>query len=243
MDAGVFAHPFLYWVGMDTDPRTTPEALAEFDRFYSTVHLLEVLAAHPGFVSASRYELLDQDPRGGVHAGPRWLAVYEMADEAAAEQYVKDNARPWLHRRRYSPWPPARRRAKTIWRMIWRSLSCTGSTDQPPETVMLVGMNAAADADPTGLAEFNAFYTDTHVPEVMAAGGFSRGTRYELYREFGHPAPGCPRFCAVYEADAAATDERAARRAARPTLAPGPPAWENRDSIWRLVYRRIPPPD
>src|SRR5260370_38936897 len=95
-DAGdkAFTYPFEYWVGMDTDPRTTPEALAEFNRFYSTTHVGEVLAAHPRFVLASRYELLDPDPRGGVHCGPRWLAMYEMTDEAAAQQYIKDNARP-----------------------------------------------------------------------------------------------------------------------------------------------------
>ena len=241
--AQAFAHPFMYWVGMDTDPRTTPEALAEFNRFYSTTHVGEVLAAHPGFVSASRYELLDPDPRGGMHCGPRWLAVYEMADEAAARQYVKDNERPWLHRRRYSPWPAARKRAKTVWRMIWQQISATGSNDQAPESVFVVGMNVPADTDATGLAEFNSFYTDTHVPEVMAYGGYARGTRFELYREFAHPAPGCPRFCAIYEADAAATEARDARRAARGTLSSGPPAWEKRDTVWRLVYRRLPPPE
>src|SRR6266851_4071124 len=131
------SYPFTYWVGMDTDPRTTPEALAEFNRFYSTTHVGEVLAAHPGFVQASRYELLDPDPRGGVHCGPRWLAMYEMTDEAAALQYIKDNERPWLHRRRYSPWPAARRRAKTPWRMLWRQISATGTTDQPPESIFM----------------------------------------------------------------------------------------------------------
>src|SRR5947208_3161310 len=98
---------------MDTDPRTAPEALAEFNRFYSTTHVGEVIAAHPGFVNASRFELVDANA-----PGPRWLAVYGMTDEAAALQYLKDNARPWLHRRKYSPWPPARKRAKMVWRMI-----------------------------------------------------------------------------------------------------------------------------
>ena len=61
-DAGdkAFTYPFEYWVGMDTDPRTTPEALAEFNRFYSATHVGEVIAAHPGFVSASRYELIER---------------------------------------------------------------------------------------------------------------------------------------------------------------------------------------
>jgi hypothetical protein len=241
--SGVFTHPFMYWVGMDTDPRTSPEALAEFNHFYSTIHANEVLAAHPGFVRASRYELLDPDPRGGEHRGPRWLAVYEMADEAAAEQYIKDNARPWLHRRQYSAWPPARKRAKTVWRMIWRQISTTGSTDELPASIFMVGMNVPADTDASGLAQFNAFYTDTHVPEVMAGGGYTRGTRFELYRDFAHPAPGCPRFCAIYQADAAATEERTKRAAARAPLSSGPPTWENHETVWRLVYGLIPPPN
>jgi len=240
---GAFTFPFAYWVGMDTDPRTTPEALAEFNQFYSTTHVGEVIAAHPGFVTASRYELLDPDPRGGVHVGPRWLAVYEMKDEASAEQYVKDNARPWLHRQKYSPWPPARKRAKTVWRMLWRQIAAAGSTDQPPESIFMVGMNVPADTDAQGLAEFNTFYTETHMPEVVAAGGYDRATRFELYRDFAHPPPGCPRFCAIYEADAAATEARESRHAARAPLSSGPPTWDQRDTIWRLVYHRIPPPE
>jgi hypothetical protein len=190
--AAAFASPFLYWVGMDTDPRTTPEALAEFNHFYSTIHVHEVIAAHPGFVGVSRYELVEQDPRGDGHAGPRWLAVYGMADEAAAEQYVKDNARPWLHRRKYSAWPPARRRAKTVWRMIWRQLSHGDSTG---EQVLLLGTNNPPRAD---------------------------GACFELYQAFAHPEPGCPRYCAVLDANAAPEDAQ---------------------SVWRLVYRRIAPPD
>ena len=240
---GAFTHPFMYWVGMETDPRTTPEALAEFNQFYSTTHVGEVLSAHPGFVMAHRYELLEPDARGGEHSGPRWLAVYEMQDEQAAEQYIKDNAKPWLHRRHYSPWPAARKRAKTTWRMLWRKIAEIGSNDQPAESMYLVGMNVPADTDAKGLAEFNTFYNETHVPEVMAADGYARATRHELYRAFAHPAPGCPRFLAIYEADATATEQRAARRAARKPFTSGPPTWEQHDTLWRLLYRRIPPPD
>jgi hypothetical protein len=239
-DDAVFVHPFMYWVGMDTDPRTTPEALAEFNHFYNTVHVHEVIAAHPGFVSVSRYELLDPDPRGDVHRGPRWLAVYEMVDEAAAERYVKDNARPWLHRQKYSPWPAARRKAKTVWRMLWREIAACGSAAGLPESIFVVGMNIPEGTSDAELAEFNAFYTGTHVPEVIEAGGYARGTRFELYRELAHPEPGCPRFCAIYEADAAATEARNTRRADRKPLSSGPPVWEAHDTIWRLVYRRIP---
>jgi hypothetical protein len=181
----VFAQPYMYWVGMDTDPRTTPEALAEFNRFYSTTHVHEVLAAHPGFVSVSRYELHDQDPRGGEHHGPRWLAVYEAEDEAAALQYIKDNERPWLHRRKYSPWPAARRKAKTVWRMLWRRLP--ESHGVSGETLQMLGTNVLLDQS-----------AEAH-------------TDLELYRAFAHPQPGCPRYCMIADGDAAlavADDER-----------------------------------
>jgi hypothetical protein len=228
---------------METDPRTSPEALAEFNRFYSTTHVHEVIDAHPGFFGVSRYELLEQDPRGGIHQGPRWLAAYSMQDEDAAEQYVKDNARPWLHRKSYSPWPAARRKAKTVWRMLWRQVSVTGSAEAPPESIFLVGMNVPPATTESELADFNRFYTETHVPEVMEYGGYARATRFELYRGLAHPDPGSPRFVAVYEADAAATEQREKRRNERPHLSSGPPAWEAHDTLWRLVYRRIPPPD
>jgi hypothetical protein len=198
MQAGAFGYPFEYWVGMDTDPRTTPEALAEFNRFYSTTHVAEVMAAHAGFVGVSRYELVEPDPPGEAHRGPRWLAVYEIADEASAEQYLKDNERPWLHRRRYSPWPPARKRAKTIWRMLWRNIS-SGSMDAAPRSIYLVG-------------------TNTRVTNHQ------KTTRLELYRAFAHPPPGCPQFCLVHEGTEPATGDAD-------------------DAVWRLGYRRIPPPD
>jgi hypothetical protein len=233
----------MYWVGMDTDPRTTPEALAEFNNFYSRTHVHEVIAAHPGFVGVSRYELLEQDPRGGIHQGPRWLAAYAMQDQAAADHYMRDNARPWLHRKQYSPWPAARKKAKTTWRLLWRQVSVTGSADKPPESIFLVGMNVPAATTDAELQDFNTFYTQTHVPEVMAYGGYTRGTRFELFNGLAHPEPGAPRFVAVYEADAESTEQREARRASRGTLSSGPPAWEAHDTLWRLVYRRIPLPE
>jgi len=233
---GVFAHPFGYWVGMNTDPRTTPEALAEFNHFYDATHVHEVIAAHPGFVSVDRYELVESDAPGGEPTAPRWLAVYAMADESAALQYLKDDARPWLHRRKYSPWPAARRRAKTVWRMLWRQIWAAGAGGAATQSIFVVGMRVPTD-DPEALTEFNTFYDRTHAPEVMAQGGYTRATRFELYRAFAPPGPECARFCAVYEA---------AELRGRPALAglsPGPSVWDSREVSWRLVYRRLPRPE
>jgi hypothetical protein len=99
----------------------------------------------------------------------------------------------------------------------------------------MVGMHVPPDTDEAGLAEFNAFYTDIHVPEVMAYRGYGRGTRCELYRAFRHLQPGCPRFCAIYEADAATTVAHQQRRdtpqPGRSPLSSGPPTWEKHDTL------------
>jgi hypothetical protein len=103
-------------------------------------------------------------------------------------------------------------------------------------------MNVAPDVDEAGLRQFNDFYTNTHVPEVVSTSKFFRGTRYELYRDLRHPAPGAPRFLAVYEGDEVAIRTRAERKAdpgKGPQLSSGPPAWESHDTLWRLMYRRL----
>ncbi len=180
--ASVFTYPFNYWVGMDTDPGTTPEALAEFNRFYSTTHVGEVVAAHPGFVTGSRYELVDDASSQHGLPGPRWLAVYGMADEAAAEQYVKDNQRPWLHRQKYSPWPAARRRAKIVLRMLWRSTASAGSLTGPAEQMLVLGTSGP--------------------PDLTALPGYSHVTCFEVYRAYNPPPSDAPRFCVIHESDA-----------------------------------------
>ena len=69
--AGVFTHPFMYWVGMNTAADTSQEELAKFNDFYSNTHVPEVVTSNPGFVRATRYELYEPDPRGD-HDTCRW---------------------------------------------------------------------------------------------------------------------------------------------------------------------------
>jgi hypothetical protein len=243
MTQQAFAYPFMYWVGMQTPADADAAAVEEFSKFYSTIHLPEVLANNPGFVRGTRYELLQQDPRGDF--GPRWLAVYEMDGEAAARTYAARNDGPPEGRPKYTPGPALWSQAQSTWRMIWHQVASSGTASEPPYSIFMVGMNVPPDTNEVELAAFNTFYTHTHVPEVMERGNYARGTRFELHRAFRHPEPGCPRFCAIYEGDAAATQANQQRRSQRNPqpgerpLSSGPPAWEKHDTLWRLVYRRV----
>lgn len=233
--------PYMYWVGMNTQPDTSEAELAKFNDFYSHTHMPEVLAANPGFIRGTRYELLDPDPRGNF--GPRWLAIYEIDGKQAAETYIARNDGPPEGRPSYSPGPSAWQNYEGWWRMIWHRLvpehGELGAGGAP--YLYFVAMNVPPDTDAQGLQEFNDFYTNIHVPEVVDISAFRSGTRYELYREFRHPEPGCPRFLAVYEADDKSRQRMAERRAnpGGATLSSGPPSWEAHDTLWRLWYRRI----
>jgi len=239
--AEVLSGAYMFWVGIDATPETTPEQAEALGSFYRDVHMAEFLSKNPGFTRATRYELIDQDPRGNL--GPTWLTMYEMGDEAAYQAYRERGALPADQKPTYQPRPEIANGLPTKWRMIWRKVSEAGATSSgPPRGIFMVGMNVPPDTTAEGLAEFNAFYTNTHVGEVMAMGSYDRGVRYELQQEMQHQPPGCPRFCAIYTADEAATQATLARRKVNPGRSPlssGPPTWEAHDTLWRLVYRLV----
>jgi len=53
-------------------------------------------------------------------------------------------------------------------------------------------------ADPAREKEFNEWYDNTHVPDVLETPGFLNCTRYEL---IGDPGPGQGKFLAAYEVE------------------------------------------
>ena len=233
--------PYMYWVGVDLPADATPDEERAFDDFYSNVHAPEVVEMNPGFIRGTRYELAIPDPRGDL--GPRHVAMYEMESEDAARGYIRRNDDPSQARPQYTPGPRGFREMRGMWRLLWHRVAPPDGelTAAAAPYIWLIGMNVPPGTDEVGLQQFNDFYTNVHIPEVVAMGGFARGSRYELYRQFRHPDSGAPRFLAIYEGDEAALQALTERRAgagSRPALSSGPPSWEAHDTRWRLWYRR-----
>lgn len=232
---------FMYWVGMNTAPDLSADDEKQFTDFYSQVHMREVVSLNPGFFRATRYELLHPDPRN--NHGPRWLVVYEMESEDAARGYIERDENGTKQ-----AFTPGLKVGRSVpegkWRLMWRRLTPRDGEMGAggAEYISLIGMSVAPGTDEAGVKEFNDFYTDTHIPEVVANGQWQRGTRYDLYHAFVHDGADAPEYLALYEGDEVAMETRA-RRLANPAAAPkssaGPPAWDARDTVWRLTYRRI----
>ncbi|MDR7159934.1 DUF4286 family protein [Arthrobacter sp. BE255] len=73
----------------------------------------------------------------------------------------------------------------------------TGSTNSPRE-ILIALVNAVDGKD----AEFNEWYSDTHIPEVVALPGFVSAQRYE----YASDAPTPYRYATVYEIEGSAAE-------------------------------------
>ncbi|MGH3241471.1 MAG: hypothetical protein ACRDNL_13920 [Spirillospora sp.] len=241
MTATPFSSDFLYWIALDFGS-SDPADLARFNRFYEETHIPEVLSRYPGFVSAHRYALHRPDPRGDFGGGH--LAAYEVEDEEAVAAYIAATTADEGTRPRYSADPPLWPNLLTNrWRVVYEKVAESAPSTGAPDLIYIIGIDPPADIGDDELAEFDAFYTDTHMPEAVANADFSRGTRYEVRRELEHPDPGCPRFLVVYEL-AGDSDELLAETRRKlgkegPWWSPGPTSWTRHTTPWRLWYRHI----
>jgi hypothetical protein len=106
--------PFaIYLLGVDPPADATDEDLVAFNDFYTNVHLPEV-AERRRALRAVRYELVDA-VRPPYQGAPRFLAVYEVDEESAAN---RRHSGP-----KYASGPDVWQRHKTPWRLWYRRLS------------------------------------------------------------------------------------------------------------------------
>lgn len=107
-------------IGMDPAPGSDAAALAEFDRFYSTVHVPEIMSSTP-FDSAARYERAPEFHARPVNS-PRFCAVYEGgADKTAQLEAIRTQRAATAAPR--SSGPAAWAGRDTKWRLTYRRVA------------------------------------------------------------------------------------------------------------------------
>jgi hypothetical protein len=230
--------PYLLVVGVDLPEDDLDEVdVAAFNDSYSQIHVPDVVEANPGFMRGTRYQLIEPDPRGDL--GPRWLAVYELADRTAVDGYLQRPTQPGPGLAAYRDWAEYGRSVR--WRILWRRhedfRGAIGPWGRP--YLFLIGMDVPNGTDAAGLAAFNEFYSRIHVPEVVRALGYVQGLRFQRLHSILHPEPGCPQFMATYDGDEEAIRRQAEGVPPGAIQMEGPEAWNSRQTQWRLVYRRV----
>lgn len=193
---------------------------AEFHDWYNAEHIPARMAI-PGFESATRFEVVDGEPR--------YLACYFLDDLGALETPVYGKLKS----------EPGERTARMLGnvlgftRYICEQISDTGPADEQPGLLYAVAFAVPDEHE----AEFEGWYQDEHVPLLMKVPGWQRVRRYRRRGTFDGPP--WTHF-ALHEIRDEATLDRPERAAARDTARRDALArhdWFGRSGRW--LYRPI----
>ncbi len=153
-----------------------PEVESEFNEWYNTEHIPQLLGV-TGFLSGRRYL--------SVEGQPKYLALYELADENVlkSEAFLKVREMPteWTKKMR----PHFRNTAIGVYRQ-------TFSCGTPPEKDANFFLSVRLNIPPEKESEFNEWYNVDHRPALVSVPGVFCASRYAAVE-------GDPKYLAVYE--------------------------------------------
>jgi hypothetical protein len=145
-----------------TDPGPVPSG--EFHDWYDTEHGPARLTV-PGIASGYRFAALDE-------LAPPWLATYDLSLRALDSPEYKALAESASSRER-----SVMSRMKTLDRRVYELISDSGPAGAaPPPAVLAVSLSVPAGQE----ADLAAWYTDEHIPMLLAVPGWRRIRRFRL---------------------------------------------------------------
>ncbi len=161
------------WIRLGEYTCADPTRQKEFDDFYDNVHIPNILKA-PGFVAATRYAI--KEP---MYGRGQYLTVYEIETDdldktmAIRREMRKKEAEqgqytiPLL----VSIW------GDVLFKQIGERIYSEKGTTKIEKWLRLGEFKCA---DSTRQKEFDDFYNNVHVPNVLKAPGFAAATRYAI---------------------------------------------------------------
>ena len=156
---------------------------AAFNDWYNQVHVPEIMAC-PGFLSSVRYEEVDADGR--------YMAMYELSGLEALESDEFGTARGWKEMQ-----PVVLGSNNAVWTHLYTAAPGSGGRSNAAPALLRCNRSAVV---PERDAQFNQWYNETHLPELLECPGWLSASRYEAVR-------GTPKYLALYDlADAAALE-------------------------------------
>lgn len=209
------------------------EAERDFNLWYNDQHIGDVLRC-PGWLWGTRYQ--------STEGSPHYLAIYGMASEAAmwtperqsiktfgrfwshVESYWGRIYRPIHHDRRGTPFLAEAGSAEPREAPNPASADAGGMGAMTEDIVSVVGVDVESEVE----AEFNRWYDEKHVREVLDCPGWKWGTRY---RSTGSS----PNYLAIYGMER----EEAMWTPALQSIKGFAHLWRHLDSYWGRTYRKI----
>ena len=174
----------MVWVDVPADQED------EFNHWYNEEHLPELLAV-PGVLSAARYE--------AVRSGPKHLACYELESAAVMDTDAFKNRPTTEWAGRVGP----RAIATTLINNVYEMIYPTGLSQDIAQSGMAPALQIGRMAiSPANEDEWNRWYTESHVPNLLKIPGYIMARRFRLLE---HPVSAKvstgPKYLALYECE------------------------------------------
>ena len=205
---------------------TDPARVAEFNRWYDTVHLPDILAARVA-THATRFENADPQPDE-----PTYLALYELGSsnlEAVDAAFAQLVGRLREQGRMYDALRILRR---SMWKRIGGRFSIERTGRAGTAGIFIIESSCSA---PEQEPRFNDWYDHTHIPDLLETGLF-----HAAHRFVARSGQAGGKYLAIYET---ATDPLEAvnqfSRSHRPRLKAAGRLSDIIDITWRGIYRRL----
>jgi hypothetical protein len=147
-----------------------PAREAEFRAWYEAEHVPAMLA-RPGWLRLRRYLCRDGRPH---------ISLYDIDDDLATTPRLSEAP---FRSRRF-----AARGIRDYHARTWREIHSAGAHQPRPEWLNIV----TVDIEDAHAGEFDRWYNEVHVPEILACPGWIANRRYEC-------VDGEPRFLAIYD--------------------------------------------
>ncbi len=176
-----------------SDPGAVP--VAEFNDWYDNEHGPARLTV-PGISAGYRFQALDGQ-------APHWLAYYEMKSGVLDSPEYK------------ALWAASSAREKSIMsslatldRRVYELISDSGPVTESPAEAPAVVLAVSQSVPPAMEDDLAAWYTEEHIPMLLAVPGWRRARRYRL------TSGTAPAYLSLHELASAAVFEEPAYRAA-----------------------------
>ncbi len=167
---------------------TDPAKEAEFNEWYVGMHVLDV--TEPGIIgSCTRFH--NPAATGGAES-PKHLAVYETDREDPAEAWAENRKHTASLKERGRIHPAISSTMVAVWKRLGASAGAEGRRKTSGTLVVMVDV-----PDPTREDDFNQWYTDVHIPDILETGLYFSATRYVNTGV----TPGQPKYLTIYETD------------------------------------------
>lgn len=200
------------WLMMVATQCTDPGREQQFNAWYDGIDIPDVLEV-PGYLRARRGLRLGT-PESPVSALPedegRYVALYDIASDDIDKTIIEM----LMATRKMEARGRSTDLLKVTERVYYQRFAPPFDAPDPAShgtSEFLYVERIACCRDDASARSFNAWYNETHIPDVLKTDGFRRATRYELYRVLMIEPKEATRYLTVYELDANSTDQATMR--------------------------------